>query len=77
MREYIITVADPKVWDEVWDTLTKDGLSDNYIPNRAVEVLNERPFNDFSAHFNLTDEEADLIRQDSRFVAVELQAHLS
>ena len=49
MREYIITVADPKVWDEVWDTLTKDGLSDNYIPSRGVEVLNERPFNDFSA----------------------------
>jgi serine protease AprX len=76
MREYIITVEDPKVWDEVWDTLTKDGLSDNYIPTRGVEVLNERPFNDFCAHFNLTDEEADLIRQDSRFLAVELQADL-
>lgn len=76
MKEYIITVADPKVWDEVWDTLTKDGLGDNYIPNRAVEVLNERPFNDFCAHFNLTDEEADLIRQDTRFLAVELQADL-
>jgi subtilisin family serine protease len=76
MREYIITVADPKVWDEVWDTLTKDGLSDNYIPSRGIEVLNERPFNDFCAHFNLTDDEADLIRQDSRFVAVELQADL-
>lgn len=75
-REYIITVEDPKVWDEVWDTLTKDGLGDNYIPNRAVEVLNERPFNDYCAHFNLTDEEADLIRQDSRFLAVELQADL-
>ena len=76
MREYIITVEDPKVWDEVWDTLTTDGLSDNYIPSRGVEVLNERPFNDYSAHFNLTDEEADLIRQDSRFLAVELQADL-
>jgi subtilisin family serine protease len=76
MREYIITVEDPKVWDEVWDTLTKDGLSDNYIPSRGIEVLNERPFNDFCAHFNLTDEEAELIRQDTRFVAVELQADL-
>lgn len=72
--EYIVTVADPKVWDEIWDIMTQDGLSDNYIPDRALPVLNERPFNDFSAHFDLTDDEAQLLRQDSRIAAVELQA---
>jgi Subtilase family len=72
--EYIVTVADPKVWDEIWDTMTQDGLSDNYIPERALPVLNERPFNDYSAHFDLTDDEAALLRQDSRILAVELQA---
>jgi hypothetical protein len=59
MREYIITVKDPAVWDTgLWDELTVNGLGDNFIPKREIEVLNERPFNDFSAHFNLTDEEA-------------------
>jgi hypothetical protein len=72
--EYIVTVADPKTWDEIWDTMTTGGLSDNYIPNRALPVLNERPFNDFSAHFDLTDEEAELLRQDPRIAAVEIQA---
>lgn len=72
--EYIVTVADPKVWDEIWDTMTTGGLSDNYIPDRALPVLNERPFNDFSAHFDLTDGEAELLRQDPRIAAVELQA---
>ena len=77
MREYIITVNDPAVWDTgLWDELTVDGLGDNFITKRPVEVLNERPFNDFSAHFNLTDEEAEQIRQDSRIAFVELQADL-
>lgn len=75
-KEYIITVADPKIWDEIWDVLTIDGLSDNYIPKRAVEVANERPFNDYCAHFYLTDNEASQIRNDSRIQAIELQADL-
>ena len=76
MREYLITVYDPKIWDELWDTLTVDGLSDNYIPSRGVEVLNERPFNDFCAHFNLTDEEAAEIEKDPRIKAIELETTL-
>jgi len=75
-REYILTVSNPKIWDEVWDILTKDGLGDNYIPSRSINVLNERPFNDYCAHFNLTDNEADQIRNDPRFSNVELQADL-
>lgn len=77
MREYIITVNDPTIWDTgLWNELTVNGLGDNFIPARAIEVLNERPFNGFSAHFNLTDEEAITIRQDSRIAFVELQADL-
>ena len=77
MREYIITVKDPAVWDSgLWDELTTDGLGDNFIPSRSLQVLNERPFNEFMAHFNLTDEEAAEIRQDDRIAFVELQADL-
>lgn len=72
--EYIVTVTDPQAWNTLWDELTLNGLGDNFIPDHAVPVLNERPFNDFSAHFDLTDEEAVLLRQDPRVAAVELQA---
>ena len=76
MKEYIITVNDPKDWDTLWDDLTKDGLGDNFIPQRAVEVINERPFQELMAHFNLTDEEAAAINQDPRVLACELKADL-
>ena len=77
MREYIITVKDPTIWDTgLWDELTVNGLGDNFIPTRGIQVLNERPFNEWCAHFNLTDEEAKQIRQDSRIATVELQADL-
>lgn len=76
MREYIVTVEDPSVWDTLWNELTVNGLGDNFIPQRSVEVLNERPFNDFCAHFNLTDEEAIELRNDPRIQHVELQADL-
>lgn len=77
MQEYIITVKDPKFWDTgLWDELTTDGLGDNYIPKRNIAVLNERPFNEWCAHFSLTEDEAILIRKDPRVQAVELQADL-
>lgn len=76
-REHIITVKDPAHWNTgLWDELTQDGLGDNFIPTRSVEVINERPFNEWCAHFNLTDEEAAQIRQDARIDSVELQADL-
>jgi subtilisin family serine protease len=72
MREYIITVKDPASWDTgLWNELTVDGLGDNYIPTRSLEVLNERPLTENCANFNLSDEEAELIRQDDRILSVD------
>lgn len=77
MREYIITVKDPTVWDTgLWNELTQDGLGNNFIPTREIQVVNERPFNEWSAHFALTDDEAAEIRKDSRINTVELKADL-
>lgn len=76
MKEYIVTVADPAVWNTLWDELTKDGLGDNFVPKRAVEVANERPFNDRCAHFMLDDHEVAELRNDPRIQFVELKADL-
>ena len=76
LKEYIITVSDPAIWDQVWDLFTQGGLGDNYIPQRPIDVINERPFNDYSAHFALTDDEAAELMKDPRFASVELKADL-
>lgn len=76
MREYIVQVEDTTVWEAgLWNEITEQGGGE-FIPQRPVEVLNERPFNDYLAHFNLTDEEAEKLKQDARILNVELQADL-
>lgn len=75
MKEYVVTVHDPDVWDtSLWNELTVNGLGDNFVPTRGVTVVNERPFNEFSAHFMLTDAEAELLKSDSRIADVEIPA---
>lgn len=75
MKEYVVTVHDPMVWDTgLWNELTVNGLGDNFVPTRSVTVVNERPFNEFCAHFMLTDTEAELLKNDSRIADVELPA---
>ena len=74
--EFIITVNDPMVWDELWEELTIDGLGNNFIPSRDIKVLNDRPFNEYCAHFSLTVDEANSIKQDIRVSSIELKASL-
>jgi len=77
MREYVVTVNDINSWDQgLWDELTKHNSTVGYIPIRPVSVLNERPFNDWSAHFALTDAEAKKLKLDPRIKNVELLAEL-
>ena len=72
MKEYIVQVKDPKSWDTLHNEIINQG-GGTFIPQRAVECLNERPFNEYLAHYNLTDEEASLLQQDPRISSVELQ----
>lgn len=75
--EFIVSVKDPAVWDTgFWDEMTKDGLGDNYVPKRGIEVANERPFNARCAHFLLTPQEALDLKKDDRVKNVELKADL-
>ena len=77
-QEYIIVVKDPDMWEtSLWDELTKDGLGDDFIPSRSVEVLNDRPFNTKIAHFSLTAEEANEIAKDDRIESIELNPELN
>lgn len=70
LHEYIITLHDYKDLQDFYDDMETDG-GDLYIPNRAIPVSNRRPISR-NTHYYLTDEEANLIKQDSRVLSVVL-----
>lgn len=71
LREYTVTAPDMETTDSIWDDLLTDAPTPDTIPDRAVEVANERTNNPRNTSYFLTDAEAEALRQDPRVEAVE------
>ena len=73
MREYNVALKKDVDYDSFWNDIESDTDGGKlYIPNRAVEFTNERPASLRQCWYLLTDEEAELLRQDDRVLAVEI-----
>lgn len=72
MREYNVILKKDVDYDGFWEDMETetDGLL--YIPNRRIEFTNERPGSLRQCWYLLSDEEAELVRQDSRVLSVEI-----
>ena len=73
MKQYNVALKEGIDYDSFWNDMesdTDDGKL--YIPNRAVEFTNERPASLRQCWYLLTDEEAELLRQDDRVFCVEI-----
>jgi len=72
MKEYNVILKRDVNYDEFWEDMETetDGLL--YIPNRRIEFTNERPGSLRQCWYNLTDEEAELLRSDDRVLEVEI-----
>jgi hypothetical protein len=70
MREYVVTLKNRDDLEQFYDDMETPG-GDLYIPGRAVEVANRREISR-NTHYYLTDQEAELLRNDARVLAVEL-----
>lgn len=71
-REYIVVLNKDIDYDEFWDEIENASSSDGFVPSRRVDIVNARPGSLRSCHYALTDQEAELLRQDSRVFAVEI-----
>jgi len=71
LREYTIVVYNRPDLPEVEKQL-QDTTDNHTIPNRSVSVSNPRFGSKIQTHFFLTDDEADILRQDPRVRAVEI-----
>ncbi len=73
-KEYVIGLNRGIDTNQFWQDVEKITTLDN-IPNRAIEVANPRSGSNRLTHYYLTDEEAEMIRQDERVYCVEIPAN--
>jgi subtilisin family serine protease len=71
-REYIVTLNSGVDYDEFWNEIENVCTKNNCVPERRVDIVNERPGSLRNCHYALTDEEAEKLRQDPRVRAVEI-----
>lgn len=69
-REYIVTAKTKEDLESLYHDLETSGGCD-CIPSREVECLHRRPISR-NTHYKLTEEEAELIKNDPRVLDVEL-----
>lgn len=70
LKEYIVTTKSLEDTDSVWDDLTVEGSSADTIPERVIEIADERAVNIYNTTYLLSMEEAEALKLDLRVVDV-------
>jgi subtilisin family serine protease len=71
-KEYIVSLKKEANYDEFWNQIESESLDDGFVPDRRVDIVNERPGSLRSCHYALTDVEAEKLRNDPRVYSVEI-----
>ena len=72
MRDYIVALKKGVDYDAFWNEIENLSDDDGFVPGRRVEISNNRSGFERICQYFLTNEEAELLRQDSRVSAVDL-----
>ena len=75
MSEYIVTVKKDANWEDlkadlITDTSSNASVDSSIIPDREVDITEERPNNRRNTEYDLSDAEADALRSDARVISV-------
>lgn len=73
-KEYIVSLNKDVDFDEFWHEMESTTKGYDTIPDRAVDIVNNRDLSVRSCHYSLSDEEAEALRQDPRVACVSLVA---
>lgn len=71
MKEYIVSLNRGVDYDQFWNEIENESTTDGFVPERRVEIVNNRDASLRQCHYELTDEEAEKLRQDPRVYSVE------
>lgn len=72
MKEYIVALKDGIDLDSFWNEMETATNGLLHIPDRAVAIANNRTYLERICEYWLTDAEADLLKNDSRVLSVEI-----
>ena len=72
MREYVVALNKHVEYDTFWDQIETETFGLDFIPDRAVEIANNRDGSLRQCHYFLTDEEAQILMNDERVYCVEI-----
>jgi subtilisin family serine protease len=72
MTTYNVALKEGVDYDAFWTEIEADGMGSSYVPGRSVDIVNARPTSLRQCWYDLTDSEADKLRNDPRVYCVEL-----
>ena len=68
---YNVALNEGVDYDQFWSEIETAQAGGNYVPDRAVQIINERPASLRQCWYALTEEEAQTLRNDPRVFCVE------
>lgn len=71
-KEYIVSLKKDVDYDQFWSEIEGNTSGLSFIPNRSVDIVNNRDGSLRSCHYALTEEEAEVLRNDPRVYGVEI-----
>lgn len=71
-REYIVSLNEGVDYNQFWIEMETSTPGATYVPERTVDIVNERIGSKRCCHYALTDEEAELLKNDPRVRGVEI-----
>jgi subtilisin family serine protease len=70
MTTYNVALKEGVDYDAFWTEIETNGVGSAYVPSRGVDIVNARPASLRQCWYDLTDSEADKLRNDPRVYCV-------
>jgi subtilisin family serine protease len=71
-KEYIVSLQKNVDYTSFWQEMESPTNAHPFIPDRKIDIVNNRDGSTRSCHYSLTDEEANILKNDSRVYSVEI-----
>lgn len=75
-KEYVVSLNKNVDYAAFWNDMETNTVGLQHVPDRIVDIVNNRDGSTRSCHYALTDEEATILQNDSRVYSVEIPLRL-